>query len=195
MFILLATLIAVYGCTSISQLSGKTVFDPAFNDGVERINEIHKTYGSTLKSAPETTDQIDELIVQLTGFRAVNELPESLNILVDFRIKFLEADKIHAEGWQWGRGSTTSYGFGCRRGFARVINATTLRNLSATTGFEAVDILQGFVDKYPEEAKTLNFTKKDVLFLNAAYFKIQEGALRDWSIIRSACKDYWNETS
>lgn len=194
-FILLATLIVAYGCANVSQLRGNVVFDPAFNDAVERINEIHESHGSTLKSAPETTDQIDNLLAQLIGFNAINELPESIEILIDFRIKSLEADKLHAEGWQWGRGSTTKWGFGCRKGFARVSEAARLRNLSATTGFEAVNILQEFVDKYPEEAKNLNYTQKDVLFLNAVYFQIQESALRDRSIVRSGCKDYWNETS
>ena len=70
-----------------------------------------------------------------------------------------------------------------------------LRNASAQKGFEAVSVLQRFVDNYPEEAKSLNLTKKEVLFLNAEYFQIEEKAKRDSRIIEHFCGNKTKENS
>jgi len=189
-FILILTLIVLYGCTTGSQMT--------FNQGVKKINELDEKYGVGLKSAPESTDKIDELIAQITGFKAVNEMSEPLEYLIDFRLKFLEAEKLHVEGWQWGRGSTTDWGFGCRKGYLRVKEAARLRNQSAQNGYEAVEILKTLINKYPKEVKRVNLTQKDVLFLNAFYFQEEKKAIRDGKIIESFCggKGYGlNETA
>lgn len=147
-FILLI-LIIVYGCTASSK-------NLTFDKGVKKINEIDRNYGATLKVPPETAEEIDGLLAQLIGFKVVNEnIPKPLEFLLDFKIKFLKTEKLHVEGWQWGRASTTEFGFGCKRGYARVSEAARLRNMSAQTGFETVDILQSFVDNYPQESKSL----------------------------------------
>ena len=171
----------VYGCAS----SGTITFDR----GVERINEIDEKFGSNVKTPPATVKAIDQLITQITGFAALNEdMPNSLKLLIDFRIKFLGAEKLHAEGWQWGRASTTEFGFGCRRGLERITNSSILRIAAANKGYEAIGILQEFVDEFPNEAKSINLTQKDVVFLNAAYLPIQEKAERDAAIVKSGCK-------
>lgn len=166
-----------------------------FDRGVKKINELDKNYGATLKSPPNSTDKITGLVAGLNELKAANEnLPESLKFLVDFRIKFLEAEKLNAEGWQWGKASTTEYGFGCKGGYSRITQSARLRNASAQKGYEAVVILQEFVDLYPIEAKSLSLSQKDILILKTEYFKSEEQAARDAKIIRSLCKEQANST-
>ena len=147
-----------------------------------------------MKTPPDSAEEIDGLFVQLTGFGAANkDMPLSLKYLFDFRIKGIEAEKLHTEGWQWGRGSTTDWGFGCRKGSARILNSSKIRNASAEKGYESVNALQLFVDEFTNEAKSLNLTQKDVVFLNAAYTSIQEKAESDARTIRSICKEQIKE--
>ncbi len=179
-------LVILYGCTTTSKAI-------TFAQGVERINVMDEKYGSTTKAPPNSTENINALYTQITGFSALNkDMPKSLKYLVDFRLKILEAEKLHIEGWQWGKGSTTDYGFGCNKGYPRITESARLRNASAQKGYEAVNILQSFIDEFPEEAKSVNLTQKDVLFLNAAYYQIEEKSGRDARIIKNACKN--NET-
>ncbi len=181
------SLIIVYGCASFSELTGFAASQMTFKQGVKKISEIDEKYGATLKSAPAEVNDVEGLLAQFTGFRTLNELSEPLEYLLDFKIKFLEAEKLNLEGWRWGRGSTTDYGFGCRKGYARVKEAARLRNESAQKGYEAVEALQKFVEQYPKQAKSLDFTQKDVLVLNALYFQNEEKALKDARIIEGAC--------
>tara|TARA_Y100000031_G_scaffold137809_1_gene163205 strand:- start:692 stop:1339 length:648 start_codon:yes stop_codon:yes gene_type:complete len=186
-FILMLSLIFVYGCATFSELTGFAASEITFKQGIKKINELDEKYEVDLKTAPSAMDDVEELLTQFIGFKAVNELPEPLEYLLDFKIKFLEAEKLNLEGWQWGKGSTTDYGFGCRKGYARVKEAAKLRNQSAQKGYEAVDALQKFVDQYPKQAKSLDLGQKDVLVLNALYFQIEEKAIKDDKIIESAC--------
>jgi len=184
-FIIVLSLIIVYGCTDSSI---------AFKQGVKRINEIDENFGASMKKPPDSAEKVDALLIQLTGFAAANEdMTLSLKYLLDFRIKSMEAEKLHIEGWQWGRGSTTDWGFGCRKGSARVLNSSRIRNSSAQKGFEALESLQLLVDEFPAESKSVNLTQKDVLFLNAAYQQVSDKASRDSRIIRSACKEQIKE--
>jgi len=177
----LLVLIFVYGC------SPETI---AFKKNVKRINELDEKFGATMKTAPNSEEGVSELFIQLTGFSAANEdLPDSIKSLLDFRIKNLEAELLHIEGWQWGRGSSIDYGFGCRKGSARILNSSKIRNSSAQKGFESTDTLKLFIDSFPKEAKYVNLSQKDVLFLNAAYFLIEAKASKDSRIIRNACKE------
>ena len=185
-FALILGLVVVYGCAS-SQMT--------FEKGVKKINELDKKYGSSLKSPPNSTDKITGLVAELNNFKSANEnLPESLKYLVDFRIKFLEAEKLNAEGWQGGKASTTEFGFGCNKGYARILESAGLRNASASRGFEAVELLQKFIDSYPEEAASLDLSQRDVLSLKAAFFQEGEKAAKDARIIRSLCKEQANAT-
>ena len=181
MVIFVLSFVVLYGCTS----SGTLTFDR----GVERINEIDEKFGSSVKIPPATTTEIDELLTQIIGFAALNDdMPDSLKLLIDFRIKFLEAERLHAEGWQWGRASTTEFGFGCRRGLERITNSSILRIAAANKGYESVEVLQEFVDEFPDEAKSINVTQIDVLVLNAAYLTILEKAESDAAIVKSGCR-------
>lgn len=169
----------MYGCASSSELT--------FEKGVEKIEEIDKKYNTTIKSPPDSIPEIQSLIAQLVGFEAVNDIPESLSYLLDFRIKFLEAEMLNAQGWQWGRGSTTEWGFGCKKGYERITNSSKLRNASSLKGYEAIDVLKEFIDKFPDEAKSLNLGQKDVLVLNAEYFQIEEKAVKDARVVWKMC--------
>jgi len=175
-------LIVVYGCVS----SGTVTFD----EGVKKINEFDKQFGATMKAPPDSIEDVDGLLAQFIGFRAANaDMDKSLVNLLDFRIKSLEAERLHIEGWQWGKGSTTDYGFGCNKGSERIINSSRIRNASAQKGYEAVGALQSFIDNYPRKAEELNLTQKDVLFINAAYQQVGEKASKDAKVISSLCKE------
>ncbi|MEK6950062.1 MAG: hypothetical protein AABX34_07610 [Nanoarchaeota archaeon] len=164
-----------------------------FKDGIKKINKFDQKYNSTVKSPPSNARDIDGLLSQLVGFKAANKLSKPLNGLVDFRIIFLEAEKLNAEGWQWGKGSTTDYGFGCK-GYGRIKGSSKLRNASAQKGYEAVDMLEKFIEEFPKESKIAGLTQKDVLILNAMYFQIEEKASKDARIVESFCGKKGNET-
>jgi hypothetical protein len=185
-FVITLILIVVYGCASYQTIT--------FEQGVKKINEIDQNYGADMKTPPDSTEKIDGLLKQITGFAAINpDMPKSLKYLIDFRIKSLEAELLYIEGWQWGKASTTDYGFGCRKGSARILNSSRIRNTSAQKGYEALDVLESFIAEFPEEAKSLNLSQKDVLFLNAAYQQVEEKAARDSKIIRNLCKEQIKE--
>ena len=180
-------LIIVYGCTPKSQ----TI---TFEEGVNRINDIDKEFGATMKTPPNSTEKIDGLFIQITGFAALNkDMPKALEYLLDFRIKSLEAEKLHIEGWQWGKASTTEYGFGCTKGSARILNSSKIRNASAQKGYESLDALKSLIEEFPEEAKSVDLSQKDVLFLNAAYKQVEDKATNDAKTIRSLCKEQIKE--
>jgi len=175
-------IVILYGCTPKTE-------SITYDEGVDKINEFNENFDVNMKTYPKLVEDINLLIAQITGFAVVNEnSPKSLKYLIDYRINSLEAEKLFLEGWQWGRGSTTDWGFGCNRGFSRIINSTILRNNSAQKGYEAIDTLKLFIDEFPEDAMALNLTQKDVLFQNAEYFKSEEKARRDAIIVTSLCK-------
>ncbi len=184
--IFVLSLIIVYGCAS----SGTVTFD----QGVKRVNEIDQNYGADMKIPPNSTEKISGLLTQITGFAALNEnMPKSLKYLIDFRIKSLEAELLHMEGWQWGRGSTTDWGFGCKKGSARVLNSSKIRNNSAQRGYEALDALKSLIEEFQNEAESVDLSQKDVLFLNAAYQQVEDKAAKDARIIKSMCKEQIKE--
>src|SRR3989338_5343141 len=170
--IALFLLVIIYGCAN--------QVDAGFDSGVKKINEFDKQFGATMKAPPNSTEGVNGLLAQLVGFRAANrDMDKSLANLLDFRIKSLEAERLHIEGWQWGMGSTTDYGFGCNKGSARVLNSSRIRNASAQKGYEAVEALQLFIDRYPKQAESVNLTQKDILFIRAAYQQVEDKAARD----------------
>jgi len=56
-FILLSSVIIVYGCASFSELTGFSASKITFNQGVKKINELDEKYGADLKTAPSTTEE------------------------------------------------------------------------------------------------------------------------------------------
>lgn len=176
--IILSLLVLIYGCAS-SEVS--------FNRGVKKVEELDSKHGASLKMAPNSTAEIESLLFKLKEFKTANKLSKPLEHLVDFKVAFLEAEKLNAEGWQWGKGSTIDYGFGCKNGYARIKESGSLRNASAQKGYEALAILEKFIAEYPKEAKSSNLTQKDALLFNAMYFQIEEKAAKDVRIVKSVC--------
>ena len=111
---------------------------------------------------------------------------ESFNYIVDYRKLNLEAEKLYIESQKYGGAGTTRDGFGCKSR-PLIIESVSLRNKSALKGFEAAGLLNEFVDKYPEEAKSAKFSFKNVLFLNASFYEISKEARRDSSVINNFC--------
>ncbi len=181
---LIAILAFAYGCASGSEMG--------FNDGIKKLEQFDKQHNSSIKTPPASVTEIDELRAQLAGFKAANKLSSPLNSLVDFRIAFLEAEKLNVEGWQWGKSSTTDYGFGCK-GYARIKESSMLRNASAQKGYEAVDMLEKFIKGFPRESKIAGVAQKDVLVLNAMYFQIEEKAAKDARLVENLCGKKGNE--
>ena len=68
-----------------------------------------------------------------------------------------------------------------------------IRDSSAKKGFEALDVLQSFVDEFPNKAESAGLTQKDILFLNAAYQQVGELAASDTKKIRSRCAEQIKE--
>ena len=164
-----------------------------FRDGVKKLEQFDKDYNSSVKTPPASAAGIDGLRAQLVGFKAANKLSDPLNSLVDFRIVLLEAERLNAEGWQWGKGSTTDYGFGCK-GYIRIKESSRLRNASAQRGYESVDMLEKFIEEFPDESKIAGLTQKDALALNAMYFQIEEKASKDARLVENLCGKKGNET-
>jgi hypothetical protein len=185
-FSIVLVLIIVSGCAGSGTIT--------FNKGVKRINEIDSQYGADMRTVPNSTQKINDLYAQLTGFGAANkDMPLSLKYLLDFRIKSLEAELLHIEGWQWGRASTTDWGFGCRKGSARILNSSKIRNASAQKGYEALGALKSLIEEFPKEAKSVDLSQKDVLFLDVAYHEVEAKAAKDSRTIRSICKEQIKE--
>ena len=164
-----------------------------FRGGVKKLEQFDKDYNSSVKTPPNSAAGIDGLRAQLVGFKAANKLSKPLNSLVDFRIVFLEAERLNAEGWQWGKGSTTDYGFGCK-GYIRIKESSRLRNASAQRGYESVDMLEKFIEEVPSESKIAGLAQKDALALNAMYFQIEEKASKDARLVENLCGKKGNET-
>ena len=181
---LLVVFMLVYGCTS-------SIIN--FDQGIKKINEFDKEYNSTIRSPPSDSAKIGPLKSDLEGYKSKNRLSEPLIGLIDFKIAFLDAEKLNAKGWQWGRASTTQYGFGCK-GYDNIKESARLRNASAEQGYLAVDKLEQFVKKFPEESKKTDLTQKDALVLNAMYFQIQQQAKKDAGTIEFFCGKKGNET-
>jgi hypothetical protein len=172
---------------AIFLIAGCNKQELTFQVGISELQNIDEEFGTTLKSPPDSIEEIDHLQSQIIGLRDEYELSAPLESFVDFRISLLEAEKLNAEGWQWGRASTTEYGFGCIKGYERIKESALLRNKSADYGYQAALLLEEFIESHPQESKMLNLTMKDVLILKAEYFKAQEKANMDYKIVESLC--------
>lgn len=166
----------------ISEFAGYT--DSEFRSDLNKINEINNKYQVDLFSFPETVEVGNQLMSDL---KALQFDQESSKLLLDLRTKLTESDIFLKEGWKYGKGSTTKYGFGCRKGLPRLRNATFNRNMSSTIGYEAVTIMHELIDNYPKEAELAGVTKKQALFFNASFFQEQQDALRDRRLVERAC--------
>ena len=178
--------IAVFA-KDIANLIGIDFFKSEFENKLEELNRINEKYNTTIYSLPLTIEEDKSLLEELNDLKNNIETKEPFKLLLDFRIKLAESDMFFKEGWKYGRGSTTKYGFGCRGGLPRLRNATFDRNMSSQIGYEAVALMTELIEKYPSEAKIANVTSKHALFLNASFYKEEKDASRDRKLVESAC--------
>ena len=164
-----------------------------FGYGVEQLNSVNARYNTTMETYPTTIANLNLMMQDLTELRKMpldTEI-EPFNYLVDYRLLNIEAEKLYIEGQKYGGAGTTKDGFGCKS-MPLIIESATLRNNSATKGFEAVELLREFICKYPEEALLVGLSEKNALFLNATFYEIAKQAKRDSNIIGNFCPK--NET-
>lgn len=164
-----------------------------FKYGVKQINNLNSKYNTTMETYPKNIKQIDLMTNDLAELKKLQleTGQEPFNYIIDYRMLNLEAEKFFIEGQKYGAAGTTKYGFGCKsRPF--ILESASLRNSSALKGFEAVDLLREFVDKYPEEANSVGLSQKNALFLNATFYQIWKDARSDSNIINHFCPS--NET-
>lgn len=183
-FVVVLIVAIIFG-KDLIKLTGFSVVQKEFENDLNKLNIINEKYNVNLVSFPDTKEKDESLLDELSQLRNVVE-SEQFNLLLDFRIKLIESDIFFKEGWKYGRGSSLKYGFGCK-GLPRLRNATTDRNKSSQIGYEAVAIMNEFIDKYPEEAEFANLTLKQSLFLNASFYKEEKDSRRDIRIIESLC--------
>ena len=159
-----------------------------FSYGVKQIDLINSKYNTTMDIYPQHLKQIDSMSSDLKELKKIKleTGQEPLSYLIDFRLMNLEVERLYILGQKYGNSGTTKYGFGCKSR-PLVIESAALRNSSAIKGFQAVDLLRKFVDKYPEEAKLVHLSNKNALFLNATFYQISGEAIADSNIINNFC--------
>lgn len=179
-------LLLIIGCTS--EIT-------SFKSGVNKVDKINKKYGVDFKSMPATIENAVLMRNDLKGITGMSvNAPESFNLFLNYRMKSLEANIISLEAWKHGMKATTRDGFGCKS-LPIIVDSSILRNISAQRGYGTVEILQEFVDKYPEEAMSINITQRDVVFSNAFYYTVENEAGRDRRVIEHFCGHKYNLTT
>ncbi|MBI2657528.1 hypothetical protein HYX08_02425 [Candidatus Woesearchaeota archaeon] len=175
---LLILLVFIFGCAQAND----------FNYGLKQISSLNSKYNTTIETYPKTLDGISQMASEYDGLRKMQleSGQEPFNYLIDYRLLNLEAEKLFMQGQKYGNSGTTKYGFGCKIR-PLIIESAELRNKSSNKGFEAVNILNDFVKKYPEESKTAGLAAKNALFLNASFYQVFRDARRDSSIINNFC--------
>lgn len=146
-----------------------------------------------METYPGSIQQID---LMLNDFQELKKIQlesgqEPFTYVIDYRILNLEAEKLYIEGRKYGSAGTTKDGFGCKTR-PLILESVYLRNSSALKGFEAVELLRKFVEKYPQEAAIASLSVKNALFLNATFYQISRDARSDSNIINHFCPQ--NET-
>jgi hypothetical protein len=177
-FLVLSVLVLIIGCTT---------WIVSFDGGIKEMDKIDEKYGVDLKNMPAT---IEDSVLMRKDLKELEQLsfnaPESFKLFLDYRLKSIEANIIHLEAWKEGMLASVRDGFGCKS-LPIIVNSSILRNISAHRGYEAVEILQEFVDKYPEEAASINITQRDIVFTNLYYYEMEKEAARDRIIVEHFC--------
>lgn len=159
-----------------------------FSHGLKLINSLNSKYNTTMETYPKDLLNIDFMLkdfeelgkIQLTSGQ------EPLQYIIDYRIFNLEAEILYIKGQKYGNAGTTKYGFGCKPR-PLIIESVSLRNSSSLKGFEAVNLLKEFVEKYPNEANSAGLSSKNVLFLNATFYTVWRDARKDSNTINYFC--------
>lgn len=161
-----------------------------FAFGFKEISKLNSKYDTTMETYPESLQQIDAMLNDFVELKKIQLEAghEPFYYVVDYRMLNLEAEKLYIMGHKYGASGTTKDGFGCKSR-PLILESVQFRNSSALKGFEAVDLLREFVNKYPEEAALAGLSFKNALFLNATFYQISIEARRDSSIINNFCPE------
>ena len=178
LFLFIMALFFVVGCAQARD----------FNYGVKQLMVLNAKYNTTMDTYPSHIKQIDSMHDDLLALKRLqlDSGKEPFIYLVNYRILNLEAEKNFIQGASYGLMGTTQTGFSCK---ARplVIESVSFRNSSALKGFEAVDLLREFVNKYPQEASSAGLSNINALFLNVTFYKISQYAESDSTTINYFC--------
>jgi len=168
-------------------LAGCSAEITSFEKGAREMKKVNEKYGVDFKAFPA---EIEKAVLMRNDLKVIkgksSNAPEPFNLFFDYRMKTLESTIIHLEAWKHGDKASVRDGFGCKS-LPIVFNSSILRNASAQRGYEALEVLQEFIDKYPEEAASINITQRDVVFSNAFYYEVEKEAGRDKRIIEHFC--------
>ena len=160
-----------------------------FDYALKQMNNQDKVYGTSPFNTPAGLVNITTLQTNLNNLKTL-ELEsgsEPFNLLMDFRIQELEANKFFMGDFlKYGSRGSTKKGFGCK-GRPYVVNSTLLRNISALEGFKSVDIMFDMANRFPEESKKANITILNAVLLNKTYETVFNEARRDRKIIDNFC--------
>ena len=162
-----------------------------FNYGLEELNRLNQKYEVDMSRSPDSTEKIDLFLAELEDLRKTEfeSGGDAFKSLIDYRIHNLQADRYFIENkMKYGERGTTIKGFGCK-GRHRILNSSSLRMMSASEGFKAVEQIYKLVENYPEESKTAGLSRKDALFLNATFYEINNQAKRDNRTIEKFCTE------
>lgn len=176
--LLIIVLALLFGCAQAKD----------FNYGIGEINKINSEYNVTMETYPKHLKQIDSMANELKKLKSLNleTGQEPLNYLIDYRLLNLEAEKLYIFGQKYGGTGTTKGGFGCKSR-PLILESVSYGNKSALKGFEAVDLLMEFDDKYPKEANSVGLSYKNALFLNATFYEMSKNARADSNTINRFC--------
>ncbi len=182
----------IFGILCISLLIGCTNEITTFDQGVSEIHKANQKYNIDIKSMPAS---IGSAVLMRNDLKLIEQRsknsPESFKLLLSYLKRSLEANILNLKAWEHGEIASTRDGFGCKS-LPIIINSSILRNASAQIGYEAVDILQEFVEKYPQEAEAVNLSQRDVVFSNFFYAEVEKEASRDRKIIVHFCGHKYN---
>ena len=162
-----------------------------FSYGLEEVSRLNQKYEVDMSRSPDSVEKIDSFIAELEelGKTEFESGGEAFKSLVEYRLHNLQADRYFIENkMKYGERGTTIKGFGCK-GRHRIINSSSLRMMSASEGFKAVEDVYRLVENYPEESKTAGLSRKDALFLNATFYEIDNQAKRDNRTIEKFCTE------
>ena len=159
-----------------------------FSYGLKQINSLNSKYNTTVETYPKSINGIDQMADEYNELRKMQleSVQEPFSYVIDYRLLNLDAEKLFIQSQKYGNAGTTKDGFGCKIR-PLIIESADLRNKSAQKGFEAVNLLNEFVQKYPEESKSAGLTAKNALFLNATFYGISRGARGDSNTINHFC--------
>lgn len=159
-----------------------------FKYGIKQINALNFRYNTTMETYPKNMQEINAMLTDLTELKKIQLQTgnEPFNYVINYRTLNLEAEKLFIQSREYGFYNIAKTGFACKPR-PLVIESAALRNQSAQKGFEAVDLLKEFINKYPKESSSIGLSFKNALFLNATFYQVSRDARADSNIINHFC--------